>query len=170
LVFEQVSQVISRVELLEHLSYNPETGALIRKIKSGKNTRLGICGGIDTLGYVQVQVLGKMWRAHRLIWLLTYGEMPKFQVDHVNGVRHDNRLSNLRQASNAENMRNRGATSANTSGFKGVTFNKNSGKWMAQIMCNGKNTYLGLHSSAKLAHAAYVVAANNMHNSFARTA
>lgn len=154
--------------LLKHLAYNPETGALIRKIKLGRNTRLGVCGCVDAHGYVQVTVLGKQCKAHRLIWLMVHGELPKHQIDHIDGVRHNNRLDNLRLATNGENMRNRGRTRANTSGFKGVTFHKAAGKWMAQIMTNYKRVCLGLFPTPEAAHAAYLGAVEKYHKEFAR--
>lgn len=160
--------MLSHAELRHQLSYNPETGAFFRRIKVGKNARLGICGTVDAGGYVQIGVAGGHHRAHRIAWFWMTGVWPDCQIDHINGVRSDNRWCNLRGANNAENMRNRGKTRLNTTGFKGVTFNKNAGKFMAQIVRDYRNIYLGLHSSPQGAAQAYAAAAEKYHKEFAR--
>jgi hypothetical protein len=89
-------------------------------------------------------------------------------TDHISGDRLDNRRENLRIASNAENQRNRGKPSSNTSGHKGVTWHRKSGKWQAQIMINGKSMYLGLFTTPEAAHEAYKAAAVELFGEFWR--
>ncbi len=85
---------------LQLLSYDPETGILRRK-SNGK-----VAGGVTSSGYITVLVNGRRYLAHRVIWLMLYGEWPPEQIDHINRIRHDNRAVNLRAVSHAENMGN----------------------------------------------------------------
>lgn len=97
----------------------------------------------DMQGYLQGRVNGRRYQAHRVIWLLAWGVWPDGEIDHVNGIRSDNRLSNLREASHAENQRNQKMPSTNTSGVVGVCWHLATGKWRAQIRKNGVTKHLG---------------------------
>lgn len=125
--------------------YDPETGVLTWKWRprglfdSDKGWRIANakCAGkptgcVSSSGYSQVNFFGKIFPAHRLIWLLVYGEWPD-DVDHINGVKHDNRLCNLRNVSHAENTRNASLRSDNSSGVSGVYLRENRRQWRAQI-------------------------------------
>jgi hypothetical protein len=103
---------------------------------------------------------------HRQILGLQYGE--KMDVDHINGNSLDNRRANLRVVTHAENMRNRRLQKNSASGIKGVSWNKASKKWKAQIYIGGKQIHLGLFMSTHEATAAYVNAAKKYHGEFAR--
>lgn len=99
-------------------------------------------------GYRCGRFNGKPLFAHRVIWAIVHGHWPEQDIDHINGIRSDNRLSNLRSVSRSENMRNKMRPPNNTSGFIGVSWDKKSGKWFAQIQVCGKNNSLG-HFSDK---------------------
>lgn len=101
---------------------------------------------------------------HRYICGLEYGD--RRIVDHINGNQLDNRRSNLRVCTPAENMQNRRLNKNSTSGLKGVTWNRQCGKWHAQIRVNGKRLYLGLHDTPEMAHLAYCEAAMKLHGEF----
>lgn len=100
---------------------------------------------------------------------MSVGAWPAEQIDHINRRPDDNRLVNLREASRAENMWNSSLSCRNTSGFKGVTFFRRAGKWMARIKFNGQSHFLGLFTTAEEAHAAYCKAAEKCFGEFAHT-
>jgi hypothetical protein len=100
--------------------------------------------------------------------MLAHGEWPAAQIDHVKGDKDDNRLVNLRQASNAQNNRNVKKKSSNTSGFKGVCWDKERSLWMASICVDRRQKTLGRFGTPEEAYSAYVTAARTFHGEFAR--
>ncbi len=119
--------------------------------------------------YFRVRVNGINYLVHRIIYFLAFGVDPgNLHIDHIDGNGQNNNPANLRLATNSENMRNRGATKINTSGFKGVDWRKQSQNWRALIRHHGKLRHLGLFDTPEEAHAAYVRAAKELHGEFAR--
>ena len=108
-------------------------------------------------------------RRHIYMHRAILGVDAALQVDHANGDGLDNRRSNLRSASRAQNQQNQGRRADNSSGFKGVCWHAQRGKWYARIGCNGVTRSLGLFDSPELAHDAYCRAASVAHGQFART-
>ena len=106
---------------------------------------------------------------HRVILERVIGRpLTKTELtDHVSGDKLDNRRTNLRIATNAQNLRNRGKQRNNTTGFKGVAWHRTSEKWTAQIVVNGKKMHLGYFTTPEAAHAAYCIAARELHGEFA---
>ena len=102
------------------------------------------CTVVLSSGYRQTSILLRKYYAHRVIWAMATGAWPPDQIDHINGVRTDNRIENLRAVTRSENMRNAAMPCTNTSGTMGVSWHKASGKWRATIKANGKCTHLGL--------------------------
>jgi hypothetical protein len=148
--------------------YDPETGELRNRVDRNSRARSGALAGYRRAdGYVNVAVKGKRYQVHRVAWLMTHGVWPAADIDHVNGVRDDNRLINLREATRSENCRNRGATVNNRTGFKGVCWHKRCRKYQARIKVRGKDTYLGLFDTPEAAHAAYQSAVYDFHGAFA---
>ena len=132
--------------LKEMLDYDKDTGVFYWKVNSGSGGKIGaIAGAKHKTGYIRVGIKGKVYQAHRLVWIYIYGYIPK-TLDHINHNKSDNRLSNLREVSDSENQRNRSRNHNNTSGVAGVCWNKNACKWQAQIKTPEKNLYLGLFS------------------------
>lgn len=106
--------------------------------------------------------------AHDLVWLYVHGRWPEDQIDHINMIPDDNRLKNLREATNAQNGANRRKHRDNTSGFKGVTWSAERKKWVASIGVNNKSIALGRYAKIEDAVAAYAEAARRYHGDFAR--
>lgn len=107
---------------------------------AGNMALTSTCSG----GYRIGAVNGVMVRAHRAVWAINFGYWPNMQIDHINGVRSDNRIENLREVCHQDNMRNIKAPSTNTSGHVGITFLKSEGKWKAGISVDGKTKHLGV--------------------------
>lgn len=105
---------------------------------------------------------------HRVIMDCGYITEDDIFIDHINGNKLDNRRENLRYATAAENVRNRVKAPNNTSGYKGVSYHRFTGKWQATIGANNKQFYLGLYSTPEEAHEAYKAAALELHGEFAR--
>ena len=137
---------VSYERLVEVLDYNPDTGAFMRKISTGPKAIVGEqAGSIDNQGYVRIGVDGVVYPAHRLAWLYSFKEWPIHNIDHINQLRHDNRIVNLRDVPQSENMKNTAKNINNKSGVLGVHCRKN-GKWRASIRGGGRLVYLGTHA------------------------
>ena len=152
--------------ITEAFAYNPETGELLRKFKGGTTRVAG--GKRQSDGYVKIGFNGKEYPAHRLIWWLVYGSLPDRFIDHINGDKGDNRLANLRLATDAENKRNVGMRRHNTSGFKGVSWDKVNNRWLAHATLNGRGKYLGRYRTREEAAEAYRRFAAENHGEFYR--
>lgn len=141
-------KALTAERLRELLSYNPATGLFTRNCTTGARWRVGqIAGGRDaSIGYVKIAVDGQIYFAHRLAWLYVHGRFPLQEMDHVNGLRDDNRLVNLRECDRAKNGMNLKRKVNNTSGIPGVSLNRR-GKWDAYIMLKRRKIYLGCFCS-----------------------
>ena len=129
----------------ELFDYDTKTGNLIWKVtKCNRAISGSVAGGIHSDGYRSISIDRSNYRAHRLIWLHHYGEWPEECLDHINGVKTDNRLSNLRLATAVINLRNQKLRKTNSSGVCGVRWHKASNKWVATIHVNYNETHLGL--------------------------
>jgi hypothetical protein len=110
--------------------------------------------------YIGIRLDNVLYLAHRLAWFYSYGKWPVDQIDHINGDRTDNRLINLREATNAENAQNK-RIRAGKSGFCGVR--KENSKWLAEIKVNYKPIRIGLFNTPEEAHQAYIAAKRKFH-------
>lgn len=137
------------------MRYDPETGVLSRRKMS-----LKVNAGSVKHGYRCVIIDRKSYQVHRLAWLYMTGEFPAQEIDHINHDRLDNRFRNLRQASRAENTRNRKGRAK--SGLKGAYGGRND-RWHSKI--GGR--YLGMFDSAEEAHAAFMNEARKLYGEFA---
>lgn len=135
--------MINQKELKELVNYDPETG-IFTHIKARRKVKVGcIAGTPHSCGYWRICLLGKNYLAHRLAWLYMTGEFPKYQMDHINHDRNDNRFSNICEATNQTNHMNRPMQKNNKSGFVGVYFSNTYNKWVAELKLFGKKKYLG---------------------------
>lgn len=157
-------------DLRSILRYEPETGLLYWLKQTGTRTPEGCVAGHyrKENDYVIVGYEGERYSAHRIAWALYYGEWPQLPIDHINMDRKDNRISNLRLATVSENNINRPKQSNNTTGFKGVTFNKRTGKFAAKITFKKVTKCLGCFKTAEEAARAYQLAAKELHGEFAK--
>jgi hypothetical protein len=151
--------------LNELLDYDPETGIFRRKKATSWSIKVGDIAGTDhNLGYRAIMIDRSRYLAHRLAWKMYHGRDPEGQIDHINGIKNDNRIKNLRECTHAENQRNRGKTKVNTTGYKGAYLVGS--KYKAQISLNGKTANLGRYDTAEEAHEAYKKAAKKYHGDF----
>ena len=157
-----MSKTITHAQLLERLHYDQETGQFSRKTAVRGHLSGPIQRKLDKKGYRIIRAFGTEFRAYRLAWFYVHGVLPTGQVDHINGVRDDNRIVNLRDVSPSENQQNRrGPTSANKCGFLGVFAWQN--KWRSRIKLNGRAIEVGMFDSPEAAHAAYLAKKRELH-------
>ena len=154
----------------DYLMYEPDTGKLIWRHASCvyKRFRGKVATSLHGEGYRQIGVAGKTYLAHRVIWHMTYGEWPDGDIDHINGDRSDNRLSNLRVATRQENIRN-GRGKIHTSKYKGVSWDKSRSKWAAYCKYDGKVKNLGRFDKEEDAAMIYDNFVRDKFGAFART-
>jgi len=123
--------------------YDSSTGLVTRKIKRAQFNEGSIVGTNHISGYLAARVDGNIYLLHRLIWCIVYGEWPACYIDHIDGNRKNNSLSNLREANHYENTQNAKIRGDNTSGIKGVNFSSKLNKWIARVQTNTKRIHLG---------------------------
>lgn len=145
------------VTLREFLSYDAASGEFVWLKTVNRKARAGDKAGvIEKVGYRRIGFGGKLYLAHRLAWFYVNGTWPKL-LDHINGDKADNRIANLREATDVENQQNRHTPKSNNStGLMGVT--RQNGRWKATIYANKVRKHLGYFDTSSLAHAAYLVA------------
>ena len=159
---------LTQARVQEIISYDAETGVFTWLSSRGGKAWVGTrAGNVNKRGYVEICVGRTKWLGHRLAWFYTHGVVPKV-IDHINGNCSDNRLVNLRPATQTLNLANAKRRSNNTSGYKGVTFCKDTNRWLAQVRKHGRNVKIGRFDTPELAHAAYVAAAERFFGEFAR--
>ena len=158
-------KIVTVDRLKELFSYNPETGLFTRIVRTSNNSKIGdIVGTKNTTGYLQISIDWRLYSVARLAWLYMTGKWPEEEIDHINGIRNDNRFSNLREADRTLNNQNRrNAGEINKLGFLGVSLHKRDQKITAQIKINGKTKWLGYYKTPELAHAAYLSAKRQYH-------
>jgi hypothetical protein len=146
---------MTKDELLATLQYHPDTGTFTRRYSRGAYKAGDVAGSVGGRGYRQIRVGKVLYYAHRLVWLMERGEFPPEQLDHINRNRDDNRIGNLRAVTAGENMQNTGVYKNNTSGFKGVIWDTQYGKWRAAVTYQGKQVFAGRFDTVYDAHQAY---------------
>ena len=153
-------------QITEFLNYNMNSGVITWIKPSSTKTACGdVAGCMDGKGYLAIKIFNRIYRAHRLAWFLHFGEFPDGDIDHINGIRTDNRISNLRKATRSENLQNLKTPSTNKSGFIGVSFCKTRNKWRASIRpCVGQQKSLGYFLTKEDASKAYLEAKQKYHS------
>lgn len=158
---------LSLENLKRLLNYNADSGEFTWRKTMSSNAKAGqVAGSICKDGYRHIKVNGVAYKAHRLAWFYSTGEWPESEVDHKYLNKDDNRISTIRKATPSQNSSNRGIRSDNSSGYKGVSWNKKSNKWSAEITSNGQRKHLGYFEKIEDASAAYKSAATEQHGQF----
>lgn len=158
-------------EVRDLFDYDPRSGNLIwrRRGRNDPATRTwdarfaGKAAGSSYGDYLTIGIGDRNYRAHRLVWLHNYGTWPTKHLDHIDGDGRNNRISNLREATPAENNQNIGKVRSNTTGLPGALFRKSDGKWWSTIRANGQRHFLGTYPTKEAAHIAYVEAKKLLH-------
>ena len=158
--------ILTQELLKEHFEYRDGHLWWI-KPRARSSVKAGKQFGSYANGYRIGKLRGKSYYEHRLIWLYYYGEWPKDQIDHINGVRDDNRIENLREATRQQNSFNRKSEKDSASNYKGVTWHKRHKKWQAQHRYKGKTYCLGLYEAEEDAADAYRKATGNLRKEYA---
>lgn len=154
---------MTREKVIELFDY--KDGHLYVKKKRHKRKIGDKVGKLNADGYVHIDIDGKIYKAHRLIFLMHHGWLPKF-LDHIDLNKQNNKIDNLRPATCAQNQANKPLQKSNTSGYKGVT-KKCKRRWMARISVNGERKYLGLYRTKEEAYDIYKQAAINIYGQYA---
>ena len=138
--------MLTQSELKSKLVYDSTTGNFTWLIGKYKNCIAGcVSGTLPDAGYILININNKAYPAHRLAWLYVYGQFPKKHIDHINKVRTDNRIDNLREADDALNSKNQSLYKNNSSGYHGVTAHGK--RWRARINVNGKKVHIGVYDT-----------------------
>jgi hypothetical protein len=146
------------------LEYNATTGLFMWRVSAfHKRNRGKIAGSKKGNGYVEIQINGRMHKAHRLAWLVSFGELPPdLEIDHIDGDRSNNAIANLRLVTKAVNQQNQRSPHArNKLGYLGVS--KNGSGYRAEIKVNGKKKCIGTYSTPEIASTAYINAKRQLH-------
>ena len=157
--------MLTRGRLMEVLDCDPEIGEFYWKEQPGSRSDLvGKRAGYNSpKPYRSITIDGEGYIEHRLMWLYVHGKFPSDQLDHINRKGADNRIENLREATNSETQRNRPAYV----GLKGAHWNKRDRRWVASAaLDNGKTTNLGSYDTEEEAHEAYCKAAKKCYGEF----
>lgn len=150
----------------DRLSYNPSTGSLTWAVSAAGIRKGAQAGSVSRYGYRVINLGHRPYRVCRLVWFLTYGEWPNGEIDHINGDKLDDRLSNLRvvdRAGNAQNMPSSAQANNRSCGLRGVTWNKQHRRWQAKLMANKVMHHVGYFATPEAAHEAYMVLKRRLH-------
>ncbi len=158
--------MITQQDLKGILKYDPETGLFVWVAPRAYRVKAGDVAGWSEPGrYVRINLAGRLYYAHRLAFLYMTGQWPVGDLDHINGIRNDNRWSNLREANRSQNLCNR-QLKAPRSGVKGVVWIEERKKFRASGSKDGKKIHLGYFDTAEEAHDAYKNFSEKAHGEF----
>jgi HNH endonuclease/AP2 domain len=164
----RVSAPLTQERLKELFDYDPVAGQLIWKFSIGLAKAGDEFGTTkDWKGYLRNGIDGEYYFVHRVVWLYHYGSWPTVQIDHINGIKDDNRIENLREATPSQNKCNTPVRRDSASRIKGVHQDKRTGRWRAYINVDGKRVHLGFFAT-KAEAAEKRLKASHLHGEFAR--
>ena len=158
----------SKERLFELFEVNVASGTFLRRLPRGGRKAGEAVGCPDKNGYTKIRVDDVLYNRHILVWIVATGSPPTKDIDHINTDKHDDRFENLRLASKIQNGANRSKNKNNTSGLKGVYYDKRAKEWRASLIYDGKRRWVARGPCRAAVHLEYVVAANKLHGEFAR--
>jgi len=159
--------MLTQDEIKKYLNYNPETGIFIWLCDRGiRKTKGKIAGSKFRSGYILIKINDIFYPAHRLAWIYMFGSEPLEFIDHINRIKDDNRICNLREASRIQNGYNREISSNNTSGIKGISWCSHHKRWVARVGVNKIRKCIGYFKSINDAESAIVDARKKYHGEF----
>ena len=163
--------MITQDELKEVLEYNPDTGLFVWLKANSNRIKIGSIAGCKHSkdGYISIMIrVNKiLYKAHRLAHLYMTGNFPENNIDHINHIPYDNRWSNLRPATQSQNIANSEIHKDNATGYKGISYDKRRNKYRAEICHNGKRITLGCHNTPIQASLAYKNKAIELYGEYA---
>lgn len=157
--------LVTAERVRELMNYDPITGSLTWRV-SFPSAPAGRIVGHRNQGYLRCKIDGRKYVVHRIVWLYVYGCFPSKMVDHINGIRDDNRITNLRSVDAAQNQWNRGVAKNNTSGIHGVIYRPRP-PWCARITVHGKRIIIGWFNTREEAMVAFEKARAEFFGEFA---
>ena len=160
--------LISYLELVSFLDYDPIAGIFTRKNSTQKRLNGTTAGSKNKEGYIMINVCGRTYPAHRLAWMYMYGSFPNVLIDHRDCNPSNNSIDNLRLATESQNRVNSRVRSNNTTGFKGVSKQNGRDKYQAYIYANGSRVHIGMFDTAEEANDAVVKQREILHGEFGR--
>jgi len=165
-----MSLMLTQDELKKILHYDPATGIFTWRERTSIRVIPGMRAGYDRggRGYIWIKVGGRHYPAHRLAWFYVHGRWPTHEIDHINAVRDDNRITNLREATRRQNHQNRRIGPSNKSGIKGVSWEKSRGMWRAAVRRPDGSIFHKRFRNKEAAAAFYRDQATRFYGEFAR--
>ncbi len=133
----------SIARLKDYFDYDPEAGTILWARHKGTKYKGDIAGCLNKKGYRTIKLDGMLYLAHRMAWAMHYGAWPEKEIDHINHIKNDNRIENLREVDATQQSRNKGLFKNNRSGYHGVVWNKRIKKWQVQICVDNRVYYYG---------------------------
>lgn len=161
---------LTQARALELFEYSSVDRGLLWRVTRSKAKAGHLAGSVDKDGYLIVGIDGYRYKVHRVVYLMFHGILPDSPIDHADCEKMNNLIGNLRPADHSQNRCNVKLQRVNSTGFKGVHFNKNAKKFRSIIKARGATRFLGYFDTAEQAYEAYKAAAAEMHGQYARVA